>query len=81
MIIIRFVMLCVTWLPLCRIKSKRSRLSSNDGPSSNETLEADLRVHWVWQPQVDVLFDVRVVDTNAPFRTPLAVLRTAESEK
>ena len=45
---------------------------------------ADLRAHSVWQPQVDILFNVRVVDTDAPFyqgRTPKAVLHIAETEK
>ena len=45
---------------------------------------ADLRVVGVWQPQVDVLFDVRVVDTGAPSyqgRILQAVLCTTENEK
>ena len=48
--------------------------ASIDDLSSCETLVADLRVRGVWQPQVDVLFDVRVVDTDAPSyqgRTPM----------
>ena len=51
---------------------------------SGVTLIADLRVHGVWQPQVDVLFDVSVIDTGAPSyrgRSPQAVLSSAESEK
>ena len=54
-----------------------------DDPSS-ETLIADVRIRGVWQSQVDALFDVRVVDTDAPSyqsRSPQAVLRTAEVEK
>ena len=38
----------------------------------------------MWTPQTEVLFDVRVVDTNARSygnRTPLAILTTAEREK
>ena len=38
--------------------------SSND--PSGVTLIADLQVRGVWQPQVDVLFDVCVVDTDTP---------------
>ena len=34
--------------------------------STSEILIADLRVRGVWEPQVDVIFDVRVVDTDAP---------------
>ena len=48
------------------------------------TLIADLQVCGVWQPQVDVLFDVRVVDTDAPSyrgHSPQAVLGSAEAEK
>ena len=38
----------------------------------------------MWQPQADVLSDVKVFDTDAPSyqsRTPQAVLCTAETEK
>ena len=57
--------------------------SSSTDPSS-VTLIADLRIHGVWQPQVDVLFDVRVTDVDAPSyrgRLPQAVLCSAEAEK
>ena len=57
--------------------------SSPVDPSS-VTLIADLRVRVVFQPQVDVLFDVRVVDTDAPSyrgRSPQAVLGSTEAEK
>ena len=39
--------------------------STIDG-STSETLIADLRVHGVWEPQGDAIFDVHVVDTDAP---------------
>ena len=55
--------------------------ASHDDLSSGDTLVADLRVHGVWQPQVNGLFDMRAVDTDALGRTPQAVLRTAETEK
>jgi len=48
------------------------------------TLIADVRIRGVWQSQVDALFDIWVVDKDAPsyqFRSPQAVLRTAEVEK
>ena len=57
--------------------------SSSTDPSS-VTLIADLRIRGVLQPQVDVLFDVRVTDVNAPSyrsRSPQAVLCSAEAEK
>ena len=38
---------------------------SSPADSSNVTLIADLWVHGVWQPQVDVLFDAHVADTDA----------------
>ena len=47
-------------------------------------MKADLAVQGVWQPQCDALFDIRVVDTDAPSyrsRTPPDVLRTAEMDK
>ena len=58
--------------------------ASHDDLSSGDTLVADLRVRGVWQPQVGVLFDVRIVDTDTPSyqgRTAQAVLHTAETEK
>jgi len=45
---------------------------------------ADFGVRGVWQPQTEVLFDVRVVDTDTQsyaHRTVSAVLLTAEKEK
>ena len=56
--------------------------SSNDPFSV--ILIADLRVHGVWQPQLDVLCDVCVVNTDAPSYcncSPQIVLRSAEAEK
>ena len=47
-------------------------------------LVADLCVRGVWQPQCDVLFDIQVVDTDAPAYSrlpPRSVLCSAESEK
>ena len=47
--------------------------ASDDGSA----LKADLAVHGVWQPQCDDLFDIRVVDNDAPSyhsRTPPDVL-------
>ena len=52
--------------------------------STSETLIADLGVCGVWEPRVDAIFDVHVVDTDAPSycsRSPQAVLRSAEVEK
>ena len=56
---------------------------SSTDPSS-VTLIAEFRIRGVWQPQVDVLFDVHFVDTDAPSycnRSPQIVLRSAEAEK
>ena len=55
--------------------------ASDDGRT---VLKADLAVRGVWQPQCDAVFDVRIVDTDAPSyrsRTPPDVLRTTELEK
>ena len=43
----------------------RNLLCVCDGSASANTLIADLRVHGVWQPQTEALFDIRVVDTDA----------------
>ena len=47
------------------------------------SLIADLGVRGGWQPQAQALFDVRVIDTDAPFhvqRSVAAVLSSAEAE-
>ena len=52
--------------------------------SDGGTLVADLCIRGVWVPQAEVLFDIRVVDTDARSyrnRTPLAVLCSAEHHK
>ena len=57
--------------------------SPSTDPSS-VTLIADLRLRGVWQPQVDILFDVRFTDVDAPSyrsRSPQAVLCSTEAEK
>ena len=49
-----------------------------------ETLVADFSARGVWQPQATALFDVRVIDTDAPSyinKTPVNVLKIAEREK
>ena len=51
---------------------------------TSETLIADLRVCGVWEPQVDAIFDVHVVDNDAPLYcscSPQAVIQSAEVEK
>jgi len=57
---------------------------SSSADPSNVTLITDLQVHGVWQPQVDVLFDVCVVDTDAPSYcgcSPQVVSSSTEAEK
>ena len=52
--------------------------------SGKPSLIADLGVRGVWQPQALALFDVRVIDTDAPSgvqRSVAAVLSSAEAEK
>ena len=47
-------------------------------------LIADLGARGVWQPQAQALFDVRVIDTDAPShvqRSVAAILASAETEK
>ena len=51
---------------------------------SGEVLIADLSVRGVWLPQSEVLFDIRIIDTDAQSylsQPPISVLLTAENEK
>ena len=51
-----------------------------DGSDDSDILIADLCVWGIWQPQVETLFDIRVVDTDDPSycaHTPCS----AEAEK
>ena len=55
-----------------------------DSSNGADALIADLCVRGAWEPQTEVLFDVRVVDTDAQSyraRTPHDVLSTAEGKK
>ena len=52
--------------------------------SSDPGLRLDLGIRGVWQPQVEALFDVRVIDTDAPshcHRAPNAILESSSQEK
>ena len=53
-------------------------------PSSNDVgLRLDLGVRGVWSPQTEALFDIRIIDTDAPsykHRTPEAVLESAAKD-
>ena len=49
--------------------------------SSNPALIADLAVKGVWSPQVDVLFDIRVTDTDTSFYGDQTPMKRAEAEK
>ena len=55
-----------------------------DASVDGDALIADLGVRGVWEPQAMVLFDIRVVDTDARSylsHSPSAVLASAEAEK
>ena len=66
-------------------KVRREPIIRESNYSTDSTaLVADLGVRGVWSPQSETLFDVRVVDTDAPSycdRTPTAVLKSAEREE
>ena len=54
--------------------------SKADGPG----LRADLGIRGVWTPQVEALFDIKVIDTDAQshlHRTPEQILGTGALEK
>ena len=49
--------------------------------SESDTLVANIRIEGVWQDQVDVIFDVWVIDTDAPpygSKSSQTVLQRAE---
>uniref|UniRef100_A0A1X7UKC5 Uncharacterized protein n=1 Tax=Amphimedon queenslandica TaxID=400682 RepID=A0A1X7UKC5_AMPQE len=54
-----------------------------DESSSSDSLRADVEIRGVWQPQGMCLFDVRVIDSDAPSyldRSPEQILKTPERE-
>ena len=60
---------------------KEPTLQELSPSQSTEGLVADLAVRGVWQQQCTTMFDVRIVDTDAPSysnKPPLNVLTTAE---
>ena len=63
----------LVWSQLCREPVVRESHNADDGG----VLVADLCVRGVWQPQCNVLFDIRVVDIDAPAYSRCS----AESEK
>ena len=67
-----------------QVKREPVVCDATSDPSGSETLIADLRIRGMWQHQVDAIFDVCVVDTDAPSyrcRSPQAMLQSAEGEK
>lgn len=63
---------------------KEPVVQEGDPESHSGALVADISARGVWQPQTTALFDVRVVDSDAPSylsKPPAAVLRTAERDK
>ena len=52
--------------------------------SSDPGLRLELAIRGVWKPQVEALFDIRVIDTDAPshyHRAPNAILESSSLEK
>jgi hypothetical protein len=73
-------MASLVWSDVVREPVVRDASVVNDEPA----LIADLGVRGVWEPQTDALFDVRVLDTDAPSygsRSISSILSTAENEK
>ena len=49
-----------------------------------QALVADVGIRGVWQPQATAMFDIRVIDSDAPSyleKSPQTVLKSAENEK
>ena len=63
---------------------KKPIVNEATATSSDPGLRLDLGIRAVWQPQVEALFDVRVIDTDAPshcHRAPNAILESSSLEK
>ena len=63
---------------------KEPIVNETTATSSDPGLRLDLGIRGVWQPQVEALFDVRVIDTDAPshcHRAPNAILESSSLEK
>ena len=59
-------------------------MNESTATSSDPGLRLFLGIRGVWQPQVEALFDVRVIDTDAPshcHRAPNAILESSSQEK
>ena len=63
----------------------REPVVREDDPASGDPgLRLDLGVRGVWQPQVEALFDIHVIDTDTPsyrWRLPVSVLDSGAVEK
>ena len=75
-------MVAQVWSQVVREPIVKEAESKADGPG----LRADLGIRGVWTPpmQVEALFDIKVIDTNAPshlYRTPEQSLDTGALEK
>lgn len=65
----------------CCVREPWIKDSNTDG---HPALRADLACRGVWEPQMEALFDVRVVDTDAPSYValpPETIVKRAEEEK
>ena len=65
-------------------KHVHCELIIQDSSNEHDALVADLDIRGVWQPQADVLFDIRVIDTSTQSyqsHSPQTVLASAEAEK
>ena len=72
----------LAWKSVMREPVVREAEEATNQPAP--ALVADLLVRGVWYPQEPASFDIRVVDTDASSylnRTPMAILKSAETEK
>ena len=68
------------WSQVVREPIVKEAGSKANGPG----LRADLGIRGVWTPQVEALFDIKVIDTDAAshlHRTPESILDTGALEK
>eukprot|EP00731_Ephydatia_muelleri_P010282 Em0005g868a len=69
---------------VCSQVIKESVVKEFDGSTGDDVLQLDLGIRDAWKPQVEALFGIKVIDTDAPSHhnhSPKSVLESGAKEK